>query len=100
MRLQREQVEGGGEGGTRESQPLSELPIGSTGIVVAVSGVLPVRRRLLEMGFCRRALVTAVRKAPLGDPIQFCVRGYQVSLRRDEAACVHVAPASREEGAR
>lgn len=76
-------------------QKLSELAIGSTAIVESVEGDRDVRRRLLEMGFCNRARVTAIRRAPLGDPTEFRIRGYYVSLRRDEAQHVLVARPAR-----
>ncbi len=74
--------------------PLSDLPLGTGARVDSVSGAEDLRRRLLEMGFCNRAVVTAIRRAPLGDPTEFSVRGYFVSLRRDEAGCVLVVAES------
>jgi Fe2+ transport system protein FeoA len=71
---------------------LSELPLSAHGIVESVQGATDLRRRLLEMGFCNGARVTAVRRAPLGDPVEFRLRGYNVSLRREEARCVKVLP--------
>ena len=72
---------------------LSELPLWAEGTVHAVAGAEDVRRRLLEMGFCNRVTVTVVRRAPLGDPVEFRLRGYNVSLRKEEAACIFVVPA-------
>lgn len=69
---------------------LDELENGSCGIVVSVKGETEVRRRLLEMGFCNGARVEVVRRAPLGDPIQFRLRGYHLSLRNEQAKCVRV----------
>ena len=71
-------------------QKLSELPLWTEGIVESVAGPEEIRRRLLEMGFCNRARVTAIRRAPLGDPVEFRLRDYNVSLRRDEAECILV----------
>lgn len=70
---------------------LDELEIGATGTVVAVQGDTEVRRRLLEMGFCNGAVVEVIRRAPLGDPIQFRLRGYYLSLRNEQARCVRIA---------
>ena len=64
---------------------LAALPIGGSGRVASVTGDLDVRRRLLEMGFCNGATVEVIRRAPLGDPIEFRLRGYHLSLRRDQA---------------
>jgi ferrous iron transport protein A len=58
--------------------------------VVSVGGDPDVRRRLLEMGFCNGANVEVVRRAPLGDPIEFRLRGYSLSLREEQARFVQV----------
>ena len=49
------------------------------------------RRRLLEMGFCNGACVELVRRAPFGDPIEFRLRGYHLSLRSEQASNVLVS---------
>jgi ferrous iron transport protein A len=70
--------------------PLSKLGVGCQGQVVSVSGDHDIRRRLLEMGFCNGATVEVVRRAPMGDPIEFKLRGYHLSLRSDQANHVSV----------
>lgn len=81
-------------------RPLSELQPGIAAVVESVHGARDLRRRLLEMGFCNRTTVTAIRRAPLGDPIEFFLRGYYVSLRGEEAHCVLVsAPRAASDGA-
>ncbi|HOD34067.1 MAG TPA: FeoA family protein [Holophaga sp.] len=50
----------------------------------------PVRRRLLEMGFIRGATVRVEKMAPLGDPMELVIKGYHLSLRREEGACILV----------
>ncbi len=77
---------------TTLKQPLSQLPIGESGTVVSVGGDRELRRRLLEMGFCNGAIVQVVRKAPLGDPIEFRLRGYLLSLRSEQARHVMIRP--------
>jgi Fe2+ transport system protein FeoA len=67
------------------------MAIGDRGNVVAVGGEPDVRRRLLEMGFCNGATVEVVRRAPLGDPIEFRLRGYCLSLRGEQAQYVQIA---------
>ena len=79
--------------GSPKSCPLSQLNIGCGGQVVSVGGDRDLRRRLLEMGFCNGARVEVVRRAPLGDPIEFRLRGYHLSLRSDQARHVTVAQA-------
>lgn len=72
---------------------LSDLAVGCRGCVTSVGGDdREMRRRLLEMGFCNGACVEAVRRAPLGDPIEFKVRGYFLSLRDEQAKNVMVLP--------
>ena len=69
---------------------LNKLGIGCRGCVVAVGGEPEVRRRLLEMGFTSGAEVEVVRRAPLGDPIEFRLRGYHLSLRDEQAQFVTI----------
>jgi Fe2+ transport system protein FeoA len=72
---------------------LSDLAVGCRGCVVHVGGDDPeLRRRLLEMGFCNGACVEIVRRAPLGDPIEFRLRGYHLSLRDEQAKHVVILP--------
>jgi ferrous iron transport protein A len=74
--------------------PLHRLPLGIQGVVRRVEGDARVRRRLLEMGLTSGARVAMVRVAPLGDPIEVRVRGYRLSLRRQEAQSITVDLAS------
>jgi ferrous iron transport protein A len=83
-------------GGCPEHSPvntcsLHKLGVGCAGCVVSVSGDVDIRRRLLEMGFCNGAKVEVVRRAPLGDPTEFRLRGYHLSLRQEQAKHVNVA---------
>lgn len=64
---------------------LSELKPGEKGIIVRVAGASSIRRRIMDMGLVRGAEVLVVRRAPLGDPIEFQVKGYNISLRKEEA---------------
>ena len=79
--------------GTTDTCSLNQLGIGCRGRVVAVGGDREVRRRLLEMGFCNGANVEVIRRAPLGDPIEFRLRGYCLSLRDEQAQYVQIVPA-------
>lgn len=69
---------------------LSDFTIGEKGIIVKVNGEGRVRRRLFDMGITPQAEVLMRKKAPLGDPIEVTVRGYELTLRKTEAACVEV----------
>lgn len=78
--------------GTMATVVLSELDVGAAASVTGVDGDGPVVVRLLEMGFVAGTPVQLVKVAPLGDPLQFRVRGYHISLRRAEAARIRVEP--------
>ena len=69
---------------------LSELKSGESAVIIKVRGHGGFRRRILEMGFVRGQQVEAVMNAPLRDPIKYRIMGYEVSLRRSEAAMVEV----------
>ena len=69
---------------------LSELSIGEKGRVVKVNGEGAIRRRLFDMGVTPGADVYFRKKAPLGDPIEISIRGYELTLRKAEASFVEV----------
>jgi len=69
---------------------LCDLASGESAVVAAVSQGGPISERLLDLGFLPGTSVEFVRKAPLGDPLCFALRGYQICLRRSEAALVRV----------
>jgi len=75
-----------------EGQPLSSLPAGSAGTVTAVEVAPEHKGRLLEMGLIPGTRVEVVRYAPLGDPVEIKVRGYNLSLRKHEAEQVWIQP--------
>ncbi len=67
---------------------LDEFSIGEKGIIVKIGGEGRVRRRLFDMGVTPGAEVFLSKKAPLGDPIQVNLRGYELTLRKTEANLV------------
>ena len=69
---------------------LKHTPIGSTVRVVKIHGEGAVRRRLFDMGITPGAEVYLRKKAPLGDPIEIALRGYELTLRKSEAMFVEV----------
>jgi len=69
---------------------LSELKPAERGVIVKVIGTGSVRRRMLDMGLVKGAEIVVVRRAPLGDPIEFQLKGYNLSLRKEEAKNVFV----------
>jgi Fe2+ transport system protein FeoA len=60
--------------------------------VVQVQAQGLVRQRLLEMGFIRGARLRVEKLAPLGDPMELVIKGYHLSLRREESSCILVQP--------
>ena len=71
---------------------LSELKNGETAVIVRLSGHGGFRKRIMEMGFIRGEKVTSVLDSPMHDPIKYNVMGYEVLLRRNEAAMIEVLP--------
>jgi len=69
---------------------LSEMKVGERGRINKVGGSGQVHRRILDMGVIPPATVEVERIAPMGDPIWIRLRGYQLSLRKEEAANVNV----------
>jgi len=72
--------------------PLDRLSPGDEGIIRGIDGNGIPARRLMDLGLVPGTMVRCVRAAPLGDPLEFLVRGAHLSLRRSEAAHVHVEP--------
>jgi len=75
-----------------EGLRLAALRPGEAGVVLDVLGRGPFRRRLLDMGFVKGTPVKVIKLAPLMDPIEYCVGGIHVTLRRKEAMHVIVEP--------
>ena len=69
---------------------LREIPVGGTAKVVKIHGEGAVRRRIMDMGLTKGVNVTVRKVAPLGDPIQLNVRGYELSIRKADAQMVEV----------
>jgi ferrous iron transport protein B len=74
---------------------LSELHTGEKGVIVKVQGHGGFRKRIVEMGFIKGKTVEVILNAPLKDPIKYRILGYEISLRREEAA--HIEVVSEEE---
>ena len=69
---------------------LNELQTGQSGIITAVGGEGALRCRLLDMGLIPHTRVTLQKVAPMGDPIEIQVRGYELTLRVEEARKIEV----------
>ena len=75
---------------------LSDLEPGDKSKVTHVGGSGGERRRMMDMGIVRGSRIEVVRKAPMGDPVEFLLRGYNLTLRKEEAEVVRVEV--KEEG--
>lgn len=69
---------------------LDLFEIGESGIIKSVSGEGKIKRRLFDMGITPGAEIYMRKRAPLGDPIEITLRGYELTLRKSEAVCVTV----------
>ena len=67
---------------------LDEFKIGETGLIKKIEGEGRIRRRLLDMGVTPGAKVYLRKKAPLGDPLEITIRGYELTVRKSEAQLV------------
>ena len=64
---------------------LSDMEAGEKGKATRIEGTGALRRRIMDMGIVRGAEIEMVRDAPLGDPLEFLLKGYNLTLRREEA---------------
>ena len=69
---------------------LREVPVHTTVKVVKINGEGALKRRIMDMGITKGSQVYVRKVAPLGDPVEITVRGYELSLRRDDAESVEV----------
>ena len=71
---------------------LKELGVGKSGVITAVGGEVVLRCRLLDMGLIPNTKVTVQKIAPMGDPMEIRLRGYELTLRLDDAAKIDILP--------
>ena len=70
--------------------PLSELSVGESAIVVDIFAINEAKRRLMDMGITKQTKIYLRKVAPLGDPIEITLRGYELTLRKSEAQMISV----------
>ncbi len=70
---------------------LCELPAGKTAVIQKTGGEGALRLRLLDMGLIPRTRVKLIKTAPMGDPIQIELRGYELTIRKDDARNILIA---------
>lgn len=73
-----------------EMKTLKEVSCGETVTVKKLSGEGPVKRRIMDMGITKGVLIYVRKVAPLGDPVEVTVRGYELSLRKADAEMIEV----------
>lgn len=69
---------------------LNDLKIGQSGIITAVGGEGALRLRLLDMGLIPKTRVRVQKVVPMGDPIQIQIRGYELTIRREDAQRIEI----------
>lgn len=69
---------------------LRDVKIGETVTVVKLHGEGTIKRRIMDMGITKGVVIKVVKVAPLGDPLEINVRGYELSLRKDDADLIEV----------
>ncbi len=69
---------------------LKDVKVGKTAVVVKVHGEGPVRRRLMDMGVTKGTSIYVRKVAPLGDPVEVNIRGYELSLRKADCEKIEV----------
>ena len=69
---------------------LGDAKVGSTVVVTKIEGDSAYKRRIMDMGITKGSELYIRKVAPLGDPVEITVRGYEPSVRKDDAQCVQV----------
>ena len=69
---------------------LKDVKVGETATVARLHGEGPVKRRIMDMGITKGSEIFIRKVAPLGDPVEVTIRGYELSLRKADAECVDV----------
>ncbi|MDD5939253.1 MAG: FeoA family protein [Lachnospiraceae bacterium] len=70
---------------------LRDIPVGSTGKVIKIHGEGALKRRIMDMGITKGTEIYVRKVAPLGDPVEVTVRGYELSLRKEDADILEMA---------
>ncbi len=73
-----------------DSTQLHVLQPGQKGTILRVNGASALRRRFVEMGIVRGETILMERNAPLGDPVEYFIKGYHLALRKEEAAQIEI----------
>ena len=91
-----QQIDVAEAGGQATSIPLSSLKVGEFAYVEGIYAAKEAKRRLMDMGLTRHTKIYLRKVAPLGDPMEISLRGYELTLRKSEAQMISVIPAAKE----
>ncbi len=69
---------------------LRDVSVGETVVVKKLNGEQALKRRLMDMGITKDSEIYVRKTAPLGDPVEITVRGYELSVRKDDASCIEI----------
>ena len=69
---------------------LKDIKVGSSATVIRIEGEGAIRRRIMDMGITKGTQILVKKVAPLGDPLELTVRGYQLSIRKEDAKKIFV----------
>ena len=83
-------AEANSKNGGKNMRTLKDVNIGDSAVVVKVHGEGAIRRRIMDMGITKGVTIKVRKTAPLGDPLELTVRGYQLTLRKADAANIEV----------
>lgn len=72
------------------AKTLDKLDIGKTAVIKSINFKSGLKKRLMDMGIVKGEKITAIKRAPLGDPIEFTIKGYNISLRKSEAQKIDI----------
>ena len=76
---------------------LKDVKVGESATVTKLTGAGALKRRIMDMGLTKGTRGHVRKVAPLGDPLELTVRGYELSIRKDEAASVEVSDVTRDD---
>jgi len=76
----------------KSASTLNRIPVGGTCKVVKLHGDGPIKRRIMDMGITKGVEIYVRKVAPLGDPMELNVRGYELSVRKSDAELIEVQP--------
>lgn len=69
---------------------LRDVSVGETVVVKKLNGEQVLKRRLMDMGITKDSEIYVRKTAPLGDPVEITIRGYELSVRKNDASCIEI----------